>query len=78
MLYRHNSEDRKLKGQKRGQWWPEAVDRGGADHKGAQVNSLSGETGLYLDCGDSHTTPCVCQNSQNYVVSCPFPQVPHP
>ena len=35
--------------------------------KGSQC-TLSGETGLHLDWGDSHSTTCVCQNSQNYVV----------
>ena len=57
----------KLKGQKREQWCQGLRVRAVLTTKGSQC-TLSGETGLHLDCGDSHVTTLVCQNSQNYVV----------
>ena len=56
----------KLKGQKRQQWCRGLQVRAELTTKGSPC-TLTGETGLHLDC-DSHMTTRVCQNSQDYVV----------
>lgn len=65
-LHRGNSEDKAKRPEKRTVVLG-TPGEGRLTTKGSPC-TLSGETGLHLDCGDSHVTTLVCQNSQNYVV----------